>query len=464
MWATGLKARFLGTIVVCLSIVVVGTSLLHSEFVKREVLELIDQKLQEVADALAKGGAWESPTIDESQMDKLITERLGHRRIGKFYVVRDVSGKTLFQSNGATAMSLNEIPLEPTWLTIQQNGQFIRIINSPLPGSTGRILQIGFVVSEELMLPQYFSRADLLFAGAILVFGLLAAWVLTTLLMKPISRLSGFITRAAQDSGQKLEIPTLPKDLKQLTARLTSRDEFAVLLSGFEILIDKVNRNSRVSRLWSYQMAHELKTPMALIEAHVEEAHRSGAMQDGTAKAILDEVFEASETISSFLAWAELENMKSQQRLFAEKASNVLRDLQRRYELSFAGRLQMHIAQDFTVMSNLQHLEQAIGNLIFNALIYSPASRPVVVRLNRNSLVIQDFGAGIPASVMQRLGEPFNKGENKTSQGKTNGLGLALVQSIVKLYSWKIDFKTSADGTVVTVGFPDIQSEQVINP
>jgi len=463
MWAIGLRNRYFWIILLVISLVVVGTTVMHGEFLRREKIELIDQQVRETATALLDSELGDLRKVEFERVESILSEELGENRIGKFFVIRNRLGEILFESAGAKLLPISDLPRTPRWITIQEKGKYIRLLNLELPKIPDRTLQVGIILGEELLAPMYFSRANLFFTGAIIIAGMFLAWVLTAVLMNPISKLSSFVSLVARDPVQQLELPSLPKELRTLAAGAASKDELASLIFGFESLIERVNRDYRVSRIWSYQMAHELKTPMALIEAKVTEGQRMGSISDALAKAILLEVFETSETITSFLTWAELENSGGHKRLFVVRASKALKNLQQRYEASFPGRIELKVMEDFNIMTNIQHLEHALGNLIINALIYSPMDTQVVIEVGRGQIMVTDKGPGIPSHVSERIGEPFNKGmaaeENQTRS--RHGLGLALVQSVCRVYDWKLVFQSGGQGTAVSVTFPEIPPEQM---
>src|SRR5690606_4763961 len=146
-------------------------------------------------------------------------------------------------------------------------------------------------------------------------------------------------------------------------------DEFMQLLEGFNSLTEKINRGYRLTKFWSYQMAHELKTPLAVIEAEVEVAAGDKMIDAKTAASVKTEVSRMAGTISTFLDWAEVENQKGQGILHSVRASKILNDLQLHLEKKFTGRVRLEIVEDFTFIANLQHAEQFLKNLIVNALM-----------------------------------------------------------------------------------------------
>lgn len=427
-----------------ITLVAFATTILHGEFLHRERLASIDQQVRDVATALLGSELNGLRQVDFDRVESILSDELGENGIGKFFVLRNDSNQVLFESASAMLVPFSEIPRAPQWVTLNQKGQYIRVLNLQLPNVPDRTLQVGLVLDENLVSRGYLSRATWFYTAIIMLLGLGVAWILASILMRPITQLAQFMSCAEHGPGAVL--PPLSNDLKRFSRG--PRDEFSRLLSVFETLIERVNREYKMSRFWSYQMAHELKTPMALIEAQVVEAQRSAAIETPVARAVLGEVFGVSETITSFLTWAEVENAGENKGLYVTNAEKLVRDL--RVRLQAGERVEIRLVRDFRVMTNLQHFEQVIGNLTSNALKYSNAT--VVIEIAEHVIRVRDQGPGLPGRVLDRLGEPFNRG----GAGKGNGLGLALVKSISRRYGWTVTFSSGAGGTTAMVRFPDL--------
>lgn len=450
MPVTGLRSRFFLTIMTVLLIVTAGAILLYSVFLRQERMSLIDQQVRETATVLLDSQLAEPRKIDFEEAEEIISDELGETRIGKFFIVRDLQGQTIFASNNAEILPLDEIPRDVTWFQMSAKGKFIRVLNLNLPRVPDRSLQVGLILDEDLIVPGYLSRTSLIFVTVALLLGLVVSWFLTSFLLRPIALLESFLTEVSLPSRNQLQLPNVPAHIAAAPSQ-ASKDEFERMIAGLNGLIDRVNKNYQFSRLWAYQMAHELKTPLSLLGVEIERLPRKLGQPDMDLAGVFAEMHRMSETINSFLSWAELENSNQQRHLFVNRLGSVTQDVMDRLHSS---RLNLDIDSDAVVVANPQHLEQLLLNLVQNALLHTDSDSQVDVRVRGHELVVEDRGNGIPKEVLGRLGEPFNRGESRASQTKGHGLGLAWIKSVCRLYLWDLVIDTHAAGTRVRISFP----------
>lgn len=446
-----MRNRFFLIILAVLFVVTASAIVIHSLFLRQERLSLIDQQVRETASALVDSQLGDLRKINFEEADDIISEELGESRIGKFFVIRNGHGDKIFESNGATVLPITDIPRDKQWVTINTKGKFIRVLNLQLPRISDRTLQVGLVLDKNLVTPNYFSLSSLVFVAVVLALGLVASLILTTFLLKPIAKLEQFLTNVSDLSRSKSQLPAVPENILS-RSRSKPRDEFNRMVASLNMLIEKVNRNYRFSRIWAYQMAHELKTPLALLNMEIEKIQRKANLTAEEMAAANGEVTKISETIESFLSWAELENSSQQKHLFINRLGSLMESLCERFESAHPHRLKLNVQAHPTVVSSPQHLEQLLLNLISNALSYSSVE-PVTVEVLEDSIVISDQGQGIPKDVLDRIGEPFNRGDS-APKIKGHGLGLAWVKSVCRLYSWDLDINSTNHGTSVAIRFP----------
>ncbi|WP_017730327.1 PAS domain-containing sensor histidine kinase [Nafulsella turpanensis] len=119
-------------------------------------------------------------------------------------------------------------------------------------------------------------------------------------------------------------------------------------------------------------------------------------------------------------------------------------------------------APDFAVVAEVDKilLEQAISNLVSNALKFTPAGGEIGVHIRQEDkevqIEVQDNGIGIPEDHIPDLFKEFSKIRRKGLKGeKSTGLGLAISQQIVQLHGGKIHVKSQVQqGTTFTVELP----------
>jgi PAS domain S-box-containing protein len=104
-------------------------------------------------------------------------------------------------------------------------------------------------------------------------------------------------------------------------------------------------------------------------------------------------------------------------------------------------------------------LAQVITNLVNNALAYSPPDTPVHVETRGEEdavfLRVHNQGEPIPAELLPHLFEPMTRGTQKASTGRSIGLGLYIVCSIVRAHGGSVAVhSTASEGTVFTVRLP----------
>lgn len=449
----GLRLRFSVTILAVLLSVIVSSIYLYSVFLRRERLKLVDQQVRETATALFDSQLGDLRKVDFDHVEGIISEELGENRIGKFFVIRNSQGETIFESTGARVLPITDFPQDQQWFEITTKGRYIRGLNLQLPRIHDRTLQVGLVLEESLIDPGYFSKASFMFIVGVLALGLIVSQLLTSFLLRPISLLDQFLSDVTSSSKLQSILPLVPLGIAGSPAT-TSNDEFKRVVAGLNALISKVNKNYQISRLWTYQMAHELKTPLSLLSLGLERLQRKHSISESEFQDVWVEVKKISDTISSFLGWAELENSEGQKRLFANRLVSFMNEILARLPESQRERVQVKVTSDFIVAANPQHLEQLILNLIQNALKHGGPQVLVDIEVKDPELVVRDNGPGVPQDVLSRIGEPFNRGGAalQTSE-RGHGLGLAWVSSICRHYDWKLEFQSGTDGTCIRVQF-----------
>lgn len=420
----------------------------HSYYLKTERHKFIDQQVREAASVLVDSEKLELRKIDFQKIDELISKELGESRIGKFFIIRDQNDEIVFENVIAKVLPKAELNKKGQWISFYTKDKYVRALNLMLPKFPGTTLQVGLILDKKIANPGLFSKNSWIIISLILFIGLTFSWLLTSYLLAPIKKLELFLARASSKIKKQEEL-----ELFKNNANISSNDEFHRMIISLNLLIERINKNYKISRLWAYQMAHELKTPLSILTLEIEQMQKNAKISTQEFAALNLECKKISDVMSSFLGWAELENSGTPSSLFANKLGAMAQEAITRLGKDNNDRIILVIKQDPIIIANTQHLDQLIINLITNSLNYSPKSTQVKIEIDTNKLIISDKGEGISQKVLHRLGDPFNKGEIKNRKSIGHGLGLAWVNSICLRYDWKLIFTYNA-GTVVTIEFP----------
>jgi signal transduction histidine kinase len=450
-----LRNRFFFIILATLILSAIAINFVHVYFFKNQRLKLIDRQINECAASLLQSEEFlTSVNSDSAVIENTISKVLQGARIGKVFVLRDDQGKITYQSFNVGLLKVG-LPLQPEWVTAETEDEYVRIKNVPLTEKKNVTLQVGLVLDRNFLNWEILDNRVINYMLGIILSLFIASIILTLILLAPLRFLIAHLQNATSTLMNQKDVDPLPDRLTKYTQGFWARsDEFSSLLSTIQKLIDRINLNYKLTRSWTLQMAHELKTPLAIIRAETESKNKVGLLPEKYVSDVNGEIRQMSEIISQFLEWAELENSRLQKDLHALRIKSVVKSVTARLEKISPGRIHLQLESDFSVFSNPTHLDQLISNLLTNALKFSPESTQIEVMTLNNSLVIIDRGYGIPEEVKERIGQPFNVGTNERAGLSGNGLGLAWVATVAKLYQWKFEIKSSVDGTTVNVQFP----------
>ena len=289
-----------------------------------------------------------------------------------------------------------------------------------------------------------------LLAAAILVI-VTIAWAIARAVGRPIGELQRFVREFA--SGQ-----TDARVPQQIAAR---RDELGSLAADFNRMAEQIARllASR-SRLMS-ELSHELRSPLARLQAALALAAHHGSIGAGELRRIDDEVRRIDRVIGDLLKFSRLDAAAPiQQRLV--RLDELLQVLVRDEELEAAGRgcrLELRALSGEPVVGDPELLRSGFENILRNAIRYAPADSAVSVDVARAgdeyAVTIADRGPGVPPAYLERIFEPYVRVPDST--GGT-GLGLAIARRVFEAHGGSVAASLREGGGLsVCVRLPAVQ-------
>ncbi len=216
-------------------------------------------------------------------------------------------------------------------------------------------------------------------------------------------------------------------------------------------------------------VSHEIKTPLTSILSAVEMldgVETENIKQKKCLKIISEQSNRLNRLIQDILSLADLEKKQIfKNRDFAELSINsaVENSVSLCKSLAEAASINIIIEENTSIkiFGNSYFLEQAINNLITNAVKYSQTDKIIVksyVENNEVKISVKDFGIGMKKEEAARVFERFYRIDKARSRelGGT-GLGLAIVKNIAKLHNGRVDVITSpGNGADFIISIPII--------
>lgn len=232
--------------------------------------------------------------------------------------------------------------------------------------------------------------------------------------------------------------------------------------------VTELRRLETVRRDFVSNVSHELKTPLAAIQALVETLLDDEEMDRETARGFLARIEKQSERLNAIvLDLLSLSRLESEAHR-VERSPVDLREVIRAcldMQQTVAGKRSIAITSalpesEVRVLADVESMQQLLGNLLDNALKYTPEGGRVEIRLttqkSRAIVEVQDTGVGIPPEHLHRIFERFYRVDRARSRevGGT-GLGLAIVKHIALAHGGIVDVQSNpGKGSTFTVRLP----------
>src|SRR5262245_48332440 len=230
--------------------------------------------------------------------------------------------------------------------------------------------------------------------------------------LEPLRQLSEQAARIAPGDGHKpLPVDRAPSEVQPLVASVNE---------GFERLVETV----QVQRRFTANAAHELRTPVAVVQAGLERLTPSDDVL-----VLRGETERMGRIVGQLLSLARLEGPNAVDRDSLDAAGIVRRAAEPLAHLASAARVTLAFEVDgepVSVLATEEAITEIARNLVENAIGHAPAGTEVTISLNRAGLLsISDRGPGIPEDQRAHLFERFWRGSWTSRSG--SGLGLAIV-------------------------------------
>jgi len=277
----------------------------------------------------------------------------------------------------------------------------------------------------------------------------LLVWFAVGVGLRPLQQMAEMLKHRDPDNLAPLTLAPLPSELEPMNAALNR-------------LLLQVNQLLGREKRFIADAAHELRTPLAVLRIHTQNALQAPDADDRTsALGQLEQGVErATRIVAQLLTMARLEPKAVQMAMADVDLAVFLRNelaeltplaLDRQQELMF----ELDEAADYHLRADAPSLGLLLQNLVSNAVQHTPVGGQVRVSLRAEPqsiwLLVEDNGPGVPEGQREKLFERFYR----QGSGQGAGLGLSIVQRIIELHNGEIALQhASTGGLLVSVRLP----------
>jgi hypothetical protein len=251
--------------------------------------------------------------------------------------------------------------------------------------------------------------------------------------------------------------------------RLSGRgDEFDQLAEVINDMLDRIGRLMDGVRQVSNAIAHDLRTPITRARTRLEDAALHAETRDDLRAAIERATADLDGIVAVFQALLRIAQIEAGSRRSAFAPVDIvplLAEVADLYEAVAEERsiaLRVQSPAHVLVYGDRALIQQAVANLVDNAVKFSPAGGRVEVAVIDGAPVvisISDQGAGIPESDREKATDRFYRGET-ARHTPGSGLGLSLVLAVAQLHGGRLRLEDAQPGLRAVLTLP--QSEEAV--
>jgi len=427
-----LALAFLGVALAAVALIAVLTAVYSAV----DVSSLADRQRSELASAfaVAAGSAWQQHEGWASADLEPVFDLAA--RSGVRLQVRDAAGHVVRSAGGFASA-------DGPWASapVQAGGQAVGSVLTGLSAS-------GLGAADDV-LGTALLRAIAGAAGLAALLALLTGLAVARRITRPVGRLIS-VTRAMAGG-----------DRSARAGDLRAASELRELAAAFDHMADTLDREDKIRRDLVASVAHELRTPVAVLQAGHE------ALLDGVTEptpdelgSLRDEVLRLARMVDDLQTMAAADaavlQLTCEQADLAAIAEAAASSLARRFETAEVA-LGRRLAPA-PVLADQRWMHQVVTNLLGNALKFTPAGGTVTIRTGKDGadavLEVADTGVGIPQDELPRIFERFWRGRAAAATSGS-GIGLAVAAQLAEAHGGALTAASRpGEGTVLTLTLP----------
>lgn len=291
-----------------------------------------------------------------------------------------------------------------------------------------------------------YRNKSLLFSTVLSLFGGVVTYFISGRALQPLADFSKKIEQVqAQNLSDSRIEENKVKELNQLSV-------------SYNKMLDRLSEAFEVQRQFTANAAHELRTPLALMQVQLDSYHSTkhpdnDASTNQTIQMVTEQNERLTKMVKTLLDMSELQTIARDETIALDDLiEEVLVDLE---PLAQEKNITLINECNAVTLSGSDILiYRLVYNLVENAIKYNRINGSVTVKAFAKDkhiyLTVADTGNGIPEDLKERVFEPFFRLDKSRSRELGGvGLGLALVHEIVRVHDGSIQVKDNPSGGTI---------------
>ena len=291
-----------------------------------------------------------------------------------------------------------------------------------------------------------YRKNSLIITAVLALLGGVATYFISGHALRPIREFSDKIEKVqAQNLADSRIEENQVKELNQLSV-------------SYNRMLERLSDAFEIQRQFTANAAHELRTPLALMQVQLDLYHSNGHPDNDAdtvqmIKMVTEQNDRLNKMVKTLLDMSELQTVGRDDEIILDAlVDEVLEDLEPLAEgknIRLIGK-----CKDITMVGSDILIYRLVYNLVENAIKYNHSGGQVTVTTDRKEkhvyLSVKDTGTGIPEELKERVFEPFFRVDKSRSRELGGvGLGLALVREIVRVHDGSITVKSNPSGGTI---------------
>jgi signal transduction histidine kinase len=265
--------------------------------------------------------------------------------------------------------------------------------------------------------------------------------------------------------GELFEVPLMSAMFLAMVWHARRRQD---ALRAVERQADQLSSLLERQERFLHDASHELRTPVTIARGHLEVLRRVDGRGSGEIEVALDELGRIERILGRLLrlAKADQPDFVVRRRVPVEP---FLEDVFMRWSEIAPRAWRLGAIAEGTVAADPEGLREALDALLENAVKYTEPTDAIELRAKATDHVLRieiaDGGCGIPSEALGRIFERFGRADAARTRAQGGvGLGLAIVDAIVKAHGGRCTVRTSPTGSTFTLRLPEFEPQHAAAP